>query len=72
MKILRQEFLEHEGFEYKLFDSLFLYEMGKMYVVAWNGLKTGWFGVKTSNDMTPFDTLEEATKEFERMMKILS
>ena len=68
MKILRQETLEHDN----LYDSLILYEMNEMYAVVWNGFKLSWHGIGTRNDVSVFDTLEEATKEFERKLEVLS
>ena len=72
MKILRSEQFEHEGNDCMIYDNVLLYEMGRRFVVSWNGFKIGWFGCKTSNDMSVFNTLEEATKEFKRMLKVLS
>ena len=72
MEILRSEQFEHEGNDCMIYDNLLLYEMGRRFVVSWNGFKIGWFGCKTSNDMSVFNTLEEATKEFKRMLKVLS
>lgn len=69
MKILRQETLEHNN----LYDSLLLYEMGGMYIVSWNCLKKYCtVGYDTINDMSAYETLEEATEEFERKLKVLS
>lgn len=71
MKILRQETLEHEGNDCMIYDSLLLYEFCGKYAVVWNDFKTGWFGCSTKNSVRVLDTLEEATEEFERMIKVL-
>ena len=69
MKILRQETLEHDN----LYDSLILYEMGGVYIVSWNCFRKGCFmGYGEKSSMRSYETLEEATEEFERMMKVLS
>ena len=69
MKILRQETLEHDN----LYDSLLLYEMGGVYIVSWNCFRKGCFmGYGEKSSMRGYETLEEATEEFERMMKVLS
>ena len=80
MEILRSEQFKHEGNDCMIYDNVLLYKMGRRFVVSWsrrfvvswNEFKIGWFGCKTNNDMSVFNTLEEATKEFERMMKVLS
>ena len=69
MKILRQETLEHNN----LYDSLLLYEMGGVYIVSWNCFRKGCFmGYGETSDMRVYATLEEATKEFKRKLKVLS
>lgn len=69
MKILRQEALEHDN----LYDSLILYEMGGVYIVSWNCFRKGCFmGYGEISDMRGYTTLEEATKEFERKLEVLS
>lgn len=70
MKILRQETLEHNN---DIYDSLLLYEMGGAYIVSWNYLKKYCtVSYDTINDMKAYKTLEEATKEFERKLEVLS
>ena len=69
MKILRQETLEHDN----LYDSLLLYEMGGVYIVSWNCFRKGCFmGYREISSMNGYATLEEATEEFERKLKVLS
>ena len=69
MKILRQETLEHDN----LYDNLILYEMGGVYIVSWNCFRKGCFmGYGEKSSMRGYATLEEATEEFKRMMKVLS
>ena len=69
MKILRQKTLEHDN----LYDSLLLYEMGGVYIVSWNCFRKGCFmGYSEISDMRGYATLEEATKEFKRKLKVLS
>lgn len=69
MKILRQETLEHDN----LYDNLLLYEMRGVYIVSWNCFRKGCFmGYGEKSSMRGYETLEEATEEFKRMMKVLS
>lgn len=69
MKILRQETLKHDN----LYDILLLYEMGGVYIVSWNCFRKGCFmGYGEISNMRGYATLEEATIEFKRKLKILS
>lgn len=69
MKILRQETLEHDN----LYESLLLYEMGGVYIVSWNCFRKGCFmSYGEISDMCGYETLEEATKEFESKLEVLS
>ena len=69
MKILRQETLEHDN----LYNSFLLYEMGGVYIVSWNCFRKGCFmGYGEISDMRGYETLEEATEEFERKLEVLS
>ena len=73
MKILRSEQFEHEGNDCMIYDSLLLYEMGGVYIVSWNCFRKGCFmGYGEKSSMRGYETLEEATEEFKRMMKVLS
>ena len=68
MKILRQETLEHDN----LYDSLLLYEMRGVYIVSWNCFRKGCsMGYGEKSSMRGYATLEEATEEFKRMMKVV-
>lgn len=69
MKILRQETLKHDN----LYDNLILYEMCGVYIVSWNCFRKGCFmGYGEKSSMRVYETLEEAIKEFERKLEVLS
>ena len=73
MEILRSEQFEHEGNDCMIYDNVLLYEMGGVYIVSWNCFRKGCFmGYGETSDMRGYATLEEATKEFERKLEVLS